>query len=119
MSSTVYDNNNVFAKILQGELACKKVYEDEQVLAFEDKYKKAPIHILAIPKGKYISFDDFISSASDNNILHFFKIIRKIAHDHKLDKTGYRLITNHGEGGGQEIPHFHVHILSDKDLKIE
>ncbi|WP_339046207.1 HIT domain-containing protein [Candidatus Mesenet endosymbiont of Agriotes lineatus] len=119
MNSLVYDNNNVFAKILREELSCKKVYEDEQILAFEDKYPKAPTHILVIPKGNYISFDDFISSSSDDNMLHFFKVIRKIACEHKLDKTGYKLITNHGEGGGQEIPHFHIHILGGGGLRID
>lgn len=119
MNSTAYDNDNIFAKILRGELSCKKVYEDEYVFAFEDKYPKAPIHILVIPKGNYVSFDDFVSSSSDEDILHFFKVIRKITHNHKLDKTGYKLITNHGQGGEQEIPHFHIHILGGKGLRAD
>ena len=109
-----YDDTNVFAKILRKELPCNVVYEDEVVLAFHDIYPQAPIHILVIPKNKYISFDDFIDSSPD--IVHFFSVVKKITHKFQLNKTGYRVVTNHGKEGGQVIPHFHIHILGGKQL---
>ncbi len=111
----VYDNNNVFAKILRLELPCKKVYEDDTVLAFHDVHPEASVHILVIPKDNFTSFDDFISLSTD--VLHFFQVVKKITHEYNLDTTGYRLITNHGRDGGQIIPHFHMHILGGKNLE--
>ncbi|QXK92099.1 HIT domain-containing protein [Neoehrlichia mikurensis] len=113
MQDTCYNDNNVFAKIIRGEVPCKKVYEDEFILSFHDINPEAPIHILVIPKKQYISYDDFMESAPEN-ILHLFRIIKKIAHQYDLHKTGYKLITNHGKKSGQIIPHFHVHLLGYK-----
>ncbi|AAZ68305.1 histidine triad nucleotide-binding protein [Ehrlichia canis] len=110
-----YDKDNVFAKILRKELPCNIVYEDESVLAFHDIHPQAPIHVLVIPKSDYISFDDF-SNSSAEDIKHFFSVVKKITHKLQLDKTGYRIVTNHGKQGGQIIPHFHVHILGGKQL---
>lgn len=116
MSNEVYDSNNIFAQILRDELPCEKVHENENVLAFRDKYPDAPVHILAIPKNQYISYDDFILKASEGEIANFFKTVREIAHKYNLEKTGYRLVTNYGENGEQVVPHFHVHILGGKKL---
>lgn len=116
MSSEIYNDNNVFAKILNDKSLCKVVYDDENVLVFHDKYPDAPVHILAIPKNQYISYDDFIINASSEEIVHFFQAVRKITHMYNLEKTGYRLVTNHGKDGEQVIPHFHIHILGGKKL---
>lgn len=116
MGSTDYDDTNIFAQILRDELPCEKVHENENVLAFRDKYPDAPVHILAIPKNQYISYDDFILRASEEEIANFFKTVREIAHKYNLEKTGYRLVTNYGENGEQVVPHFHVHILGGKKL---
>ena len=109
MTSPTYDRNNVFAKILRGELPCKKVYEDDLVLAFHDINPEAPVHVLVIPKGEFVSFDDFASS--DYDIAKFFKVVREVAHKLGLDVGGYRIVTNHGRSAGQVVYHFHVHIL--------
>jgi histidine triad (HIT) family protein len=111
-----YDEGNAFAKILKGQLTCDKVYDDESVLAFYDKYPNAPVHLLVIPKKQYVSFDDFINNSSSEEVVHFFKIIREITHKYDLEKTGYRLVTNHGKHGEQVVPHFHFHILGGKHL---
>ncbi|MGL9725316.1 MAG: HIT domain-containing protein [Wolbachia sp.] len=116
MDSTVYDDTNIFAQILRGELPYEKVYESEGVLAFYDKYPDAPVHILVIPKGQHTSYDDFVRKVSEKKIVSFFKTVREIAHKYNLEKTGYRLVTNHGKDGEQVIPHFHVHILGGKRL---
>ncbi|MBV0899717.1 MAG: HIT domain-containing protein [Wolbachia endosymbiont of Fragariocoptes setiger] len=113
---TLYNEENIFAQILAGNLPCKQIYNDDYILAFHDKYPDAPTHILVIPKEKYISYDDFIFNSPSEEIVHFFKIIRKITHEHNLTKTGYRLVTNHGKDGEQVVPHFHVHILGGKRL---
>ncbi|MDB1135097.1 histidine triad nucleotide-binding protein [Candidatus Anaplasma sp. TIGMIC] len=104
-----YDRNNIFAKILRGELPCNKVYEDDCVLAFHDIRPEAPVHVLVIPKGEYVSFDDFVRS--DYDISAFFKTVGHIAHKLGLRMGGYRLVTNHGAAAGQVVYHFHVHIL--------
>lgn len=111
-----YDANNVFAKIIRKEIPCSPVYEDDKVIAFPDLYPAAPVHILVIPKGNYISYDGFVATADEQLIAHFFKIVRKIAHEHNLDESGYRLITNHGADAMQTIPHFHMHILGKAKL---
>jgi diadenosine tetraphosphate (Ap4A) HIT family hydrolase len=112
-----YDNNNIFARILRGEIPCKKCYEDEIVLAFHDISPAAAVHILAVPKTAHKSFDDFTMNASEQEISAFFKAIQKITTMLGIDKTGYRLITNHGEDGFQTVPHFHVHILGGEKLE--
>jgi len=111
-----YDTNNIFAKIIRGEIPCDKIYEDENTFAFHDISKAAPVHVLVVPKGEYVSFDDFSQNANESQIASFFKSIRKIAAQLGVDKTGYRLITNHGSDASQTVPHFHVHILGGKPL---
>ncbi|TCS64890.1 histidine triad nucleotide-binding protein [Varunaivibrio sulfuroxidans] len=111
-----YDRDNVFAKILRGEIPCDKVYEDDHVLAFRDIAPQAPVHVLVIPKGPYISLADFSTIASPDEIAEFFAAVGKIASDLGLDDPGYRILANHGSDGGQEVPHFHVHIFGGKKL---
>lgn len=111
-----YDDNNIFAKILRGEIPCKKVYEDSHVLAFNDIAPKAPVHVLVIPKGKYVSIVDFGSRASAEEIKGFYAAVAKIANEQGLDGSGFRTIANTGLNGGQEVPHFHVHLLGGKKL---
>lgn len=111
-----YDEGNIFARILRGELPCSKVYEDEHVLAFHDINPLAPIHILVIPKGAYVSWDDFSNRASDLEIAAFGRAAGKIARDLGLVETGYRLLANTGLESGQEVGHLHVHIFAGRPL---
>lgn len=111
-----YDDNNIFAKILRGEIPCKKVYEDKHVLAFNDIAPKAPVHVLVIPKGKYVSIVDFGMKASPDEIKAFYTAVATIANEQGLDDSGFRTIANTGLNGGQEVPHFHVHVLGGKKL---
>ena len=111
-----YDANNVFARILRGELPCKKVFEDDHVLAFHDINPLAPVHILVIPKGAYVSWDDFSERASDNEIGALTRAVGRIAREAGLVDPGYRLLVNVGLNGGQEIPHLHVHIFGGRGL---
>jgi len=111
-----YDPNNIFAKIIRGEIPSNTVYEDDEILAFDDIVKLAPIHILFIPKGQFISFADFVLKAGDKKMVDFFKKVREIATSLGLDETGYRLITNNGDDASQTVPHFHIHILGGKYL---
>lgn len=112
----MYDQNNIFARIVRGELPCKKIYEDDYVLAFEDITPAAPIHILVVPKAAYSSFDDFTHHAPAEEIGRFFKIVQSIAAEAQLPDAGYRVITNHGSDASQSVPHFHVHILGGRKL---
>lgn len=111
-----YDSNNIFARILRGEIPNNTVYEDAHVLAFNDIHPQAPTHILVIPKGAYESLSDFSATASAAEQTAFFAAIGKIVADKKLDDGGYRVIANAGVHGGQEVPHFHLHILAGKKL---
>ena len=111
-----YDDNNIFARILRGELPSKKVYEDEHVLAFEDINPLAPAHILVIPRGPYVSWDDFSQKASDAEIAGFVRAIGRIARDLELVKPGYRVLANVGRDSGQEVPHLHAHIFAGRPL---
>jgi histidine triad (HIT) family protein len=111
-----YDPNNVFARILRGELPCRKVYEDAHVLAFHDIRPQTPVHILVIPKGAYVSLDDFSARASDAEIAAFTRAIGAIARDAGLADSGYRILANHGHDAHQEVPHFHVHIFGGREL---
>jgi histidine triad (HIT) family protein len=111
-----YDENNVFAKILRGEIPCRKVFEDEHVLAFHDIAPQAPTHILVIPKGAYVSWDDFSARASDAEIAAFVRVTGAIARDAGLVTEGYRLLANTGVNGGQEVPHLHVHLFGGRPL---
>lgn len=113
---TGYDDNNIFAKILRGDIPCQKVHDDEHVLAFNDIAPQAPVHILVIPKGKYISIDDFGANAKPEEIKAFYAAVAKIAADKNLKADGFRVIANTGLNGGQEVPHFHVHILGGRKL---
>lgn len=113
---TSYDDNNIFAKILRGEIPNDTVYEDEHVLAFNDIHPQAPVHVLVIPKGKFVSVDDFGARAMPEEITAFWRAVAKIAEDLGLPEQGFRTISNTGINGGQEVPHFHVHILGGKKL---
>lgn len=111
-----YDSSNVFAKILRGEIPCKKIHEDAYAVAFPDIHPQAPTHVLVIPKGPYRSLDDFTASASAEEIAGFWRAVGKVARDLGVTEGGYRLITNHGTNAHQEVPHFHVHILGGRPL---
>jgi diadenosine tetraphosphate (Ap4A) HIT family hydrolase len=111
-----YDPNNIFAKILRGEIPCKKVYENEHVLAFHDINPQAPLHVLVIPKGAYVSLDDFSAKASADEIAAFVRAIGEIARAEGAAQTGYRILANHGADAHQEVPHFHVHIFGKRAL---
>ena len=111
-----YDPGNVFAKILRGEIPCRKVYESEHALAFHDINPLAPTHILVIPKGAYVSIDDFTAGASDEEVADFFKTVGGVARQQGLADPGYRILANHGEHANQEVPHFHVHIFGGAPL---
>ena len=111
-----YEKNNIFAKIIRGEIPSQKIYEDEKVLAFNDISQASPIHILVIPKGEYSDFQSFVSTANPEDISYFFKKVGEIAALVGVDKTGFRLISNIGSDSHQTVPHFHVHILAGKKL---
>ena len=111
-----YEQNNIFAKILRGELPNETVYEDEEVLAFHDIYPQSKVHVLVIPKGEFVSFDDFTENADANQIGKFFEKVGKIARDLGVDQEGFRIIANTGTYGGQEVPHIHVHICGGQKL---
>ncbi len=111
-----YDDSNIFAKILRGEIPCDKVYEDEYALAFRDINPQTPTHVLVIPKGAYVSFDDFSEQASGEEIVGFVRAAGKIARDLGLVAPGYRALANHGADAHQEVPHFHLHLFGGKDL---
>ena len=116
MSNTAsYDRNNVFARILRGELPCKKVFEDEFALAFEDLHPAAPVHVLVIPKGAYVSYDHFARDASDAEILDLNRMVAKICETAGVEE-GFRAISNARLHGVQEVPHFHLHILGGRPL---
>jgi diadenosine tetraphosphate (Ap4A) HIT family hydrolase len=111
-----YDDSNLFARILRGELPCTKVHEDEHALAFNDIFPQAPTHILVIPKGPYVSWDDFSGRASDAEIAGFVRAVGKVAREAGLVEEGYRLLANVGRNGGQEVPHLHVHLFAGGPL---
>lgn len=111
-----YDDSNVFARILKGEIPCRKVHEDEHSLAFYDLNPQAPIHILVIPKGSYVSWDDFSERASAEEIAGFVRAVGSIAREVGLVEPGYRLLANVGPASGQEVPHLHVHIFGGRAL---
>ena len=112
----MYDNNNVFAKIIKGEISCEKVYEDDDVLFFKDIKPKAKIHILGIPKVKCVDLVDFISNYDEKTISNFFKTTNNVIKKLELNKGGYRVVSNSGINGRQEVPHFHIHILGGEIL---
>ena len=112
----MYDENNIFAKILTKEIPCDKIYEDEFSLFFNDINPQAKIHVLGIPKFTCITFSDFMQNADKEIILSFFNGIQLVINKLNIESGGYRLITNAGEDGGQEVPHFHIHILAGEKI---
>jgi diadenosine tetraphosphate (Ap4A) HIT family hydrolase len=110
----MYDKNNIFAKIISGEVAAEKLYEDEKIIAIHDKNPAAPVHILIIPKQAYIDFADFIANAPAADVSHYYQTISKIASLQGVDE--YRLITNKGKKAGQSVFHFHTHLIGGKSI---
>ncbi|UZK67640.1 histidine triad nucleotide-binding protein [Sphingomonas sp. M1-B02] len=111
-----YDPDNIFAKILRGEIPAKPIYEDAHAFAFPDINPQAPQHILVIPKGAYVSWDDFSTKASDAEIAGFIRAVGLVAREAGMVEDGYRLLANVGQHGGQEVPHLHVHIFAGRPL---
>jgi diadenosine tetraphosphate (Ap4A) HIT family hydrolase len=111
-----YDRDNIFAKILRGEIPCQRVYEDEHALAFHDINPLAPVHVLVIPKGDYASMDDFTRDAAPEQVAGFFRAVGEAARMLGLAESGYRFLANTGADGRQEVPHFHVHIFGGAPL---
>lgn len=111
-----YDDSNIFARILRGEIPSKKVYEDEWALAFHDIAPQAPVHVLVIPKGKYCSFADFSATAPAEEIAGFMRAVGTVAKQLGLEAEGYRMLANMGALSGQEVPHFHVHLFAGRPL---
>lgn len=112
-----YDDENIFAKILRGEIPNATVYEDEGILAFNDIQPKTPVHILVIPKRPYIDMDDFAANGSPEEVGNFFQKVGEIARNQGLHEGGYRMVTNNGPNAGQLVPHFHVHIMGGQKIK--
>ena len=111
-----YDDSNIFAKILRGEIPCKKVHDDQWALAFHDINPLAPVHVLVIPKGRFCSFADFSANASDQEIAGFDRAVGKVARELGLEASGYRALHNMGADAGQEVPHYHVHLFGGRPL---
>ena len=111
-----YDDGNVFARILRGEIPCKKVYEDAHVLAFHDIRPQTPVHILVIPKGRYVSLDDFAANASDAEIAALVRALARLAREAGVEASGYRVLANNGRDAHQEVPHLHFHLFGGKNL---
>ncbi len=109
-----YDPANVFARILRGELPCNQIYQDEWALAFHDIRPQAPVHALVIPRGAWVSWDDFTASASSEEIAGFIRAVGKVTRLLGVDKPGYRLMVNMGQNGHQEVAHLHVHIFGGR-----
>jgi histidine triad (HIT) family protein len=111
-----YDPNNVFARILRGEIPAKKVHENAHALAFHDISPQAPVHVLVIPKGAYVQMDEFTRNASEAELAGFLRAVGEVARLTGVDKTGYRLIVNNGRDGRQDVPHLHLHVLGGAPL---
>ena len=109
-----YDDQNVFAKILRGEIPSNRVYDDEFAIAFHDINPQAPTHLLVIPKGAYVSWDDFSARAGDAEIAGFIRAVGTVARAAGLVEPGYRLLANIGQHGNQEVPHLHVHVFGGR-----
>ena len=112
----MYDNNNVFAKIINGHIPCKKIYEDQDVLFFEDINPVSKVHVLGIPKVKCVSFSEFVANNEKEVVANFFQKINLVIEKLGIKDSGYRIISNSGNDGGQEVPHFHVHILGGEKI---
>ena len=115
-ATQAYDEQNIFARILRGEIPCRKVFEDEHALAFHDINPQAPTHILVIPKGAYVSWDDFSARAGDAEIVGFVRAVGEVARSNGLVAPGYRLLANTGGHSHQEVPHLHVHLFAGRPL---
>ena len=111
-----YDDQNIFAKILRGEIPSRRVYDDDFAIAFHDINPQAPTHLLVIPKGAYVSWDDFSARAGEAEIAGFVRAVGHVARAQGLVATGYRLLANTGGHGGQEVPHLHVHLFGGEPL---
>ncbi len=111
-----YDDSNIFARILRGEIPVKKLYEDDYALAFPDINPQAPTHVLVIPKGAYVSMDDFTAKASPAEIAGLFKAVAAVARQLGVDASGYRILANHGRDAGQEVMHLHIHLFGGGSL---
>jgi diadenosine tetraphosphate (Ap4A) HIT family hydrolase len=111
-----YDDDNIFARILRAEIPSSRVYEDQHALAFHDINPQAPVHILVIPKGRYVSWDDFSARGSAEEIAGFVRAVGHVARTEGLVAPGYRLLANTGPHGGQEVPHLHVHLFGGRPL---
>ena len=111
-----YDDQNVFARILRGEIPCRKVFEDAWAVAFHDINPQAPVHVLVIPKGRYISMADFTAGAGEAEIAGFMRAVGSVARQLALEAPGYRILANAGEDSGQEVPHLHVHVFGGRAL---
>ena len=116
--SLPYDDNNIFARILRKEIPSKPVYEDEWAYAFHDINPQAPVHVLVIPKGRYVSWDDFTRDASDAEIVGFTRAVGNVARELDLVEPGYRMLANIGQHGHQEVPHLHVHLFGGRQLGV-
>lgn len=113
-----YDEGNIFARILRGEIPSQRVFENEWAIAFHDIAPQAPVHVLVIPRGPYVSFADFTAKASDAEIAGFFRAVGTVARQLDLEQPGYRILSNMGEHSGQEVPHFHVHLFGGRKLGV-
>jgi len=111
-----YDPNNIFARILRGEIPCKKIHEDDHALAFHDINPQAKVHALVIPKGAYVSFDDFSAKASDAELADYTRAVGQVARQLGADQDGYRLLSNCGVNANQDVPHLHIHIFGGRRL---
>lgn len=111
-----YDTNNIFAKILRGEIPCKKVYEDESVLAFHDIHPKRKVHVMIIPKGSYTDISDFGDAAKEEELIALMRAVPKVAEAVGVKNSGYRIISNCGVHSGQEVPHLHLHLLGGEPV---
>ena len=111
-----YDNENIFAKILRGEIPANTVFEDDHALAFHDINPLAPVHVLVIPKGSYVSMDDFTAKASPEEIAGLFRAVGTVAREMGVAEDGYRFLSNAGENGHQEVPHLHIHVFGGRPL---
>ena len=113
-----YDDQNIFARILRGEIPSRRVYEDEWAVAFHDIAPQAPVHVLVIPRGPYVSMADFTAQAGDAEVAGFFRAVGRVARQLELEAPGYRILSNMGRHGGQEVPHLHVHLFGGAPLGV-
>ena len=115
----MYDENNIFAKIIRGEIPCEKIYEDETVLFFNDINPLAKIHVLGVPKTNCVNFSDFILKNDTKTVADFFKKVDAVIDKLGIKNSGYKIITNSGNDGGQEVPHFHIHIVGGEKINLK